>query len=348
VDVVVIGDGIIGLSTTFELARAGATVLLVGAQREGVASTAAAGLLAPLVGTLPHDVRPFFEASLDKFPAFVDRLTEYDPTLHIVRGMIEVRGNADTVPSSAKALTRQELDAIQPGLNAPRGALLHPSDGAVDNVRLVAALRKAVSVEPRVRRVHEPVTRVDAGDDHVTVFLRDGTTVVASWAVLAAGAWSSEVAGLPRALPVAPLKGQMLSLDSRDVRYPIMGDVYLVPRHNELAVGATVEHAGFDLSLDDEALGRLRASAIAMVPALRDAPVLRRWSGIRPVTPDLLPIIGPDRDAPRLVYACGHGKNGILLAPETASVVASLVGGGQPNVSTAPFAIDRFATTAKS
>ena len=340
------GDGVIGLSTAFELARANATVVLVGAERGGAASTAAAGLLAPLVDTLPLAVRPFFKASLDKFPSFVERLNKYDSTLEIVRGVIEVRGHDHAVPSNSRPLSPGEIAAIQPGLHAPRGALFHHDDGAVDNVRLVAALRRAISVEPNVLWLHEPAVRVQAGSTHATVTLRDGTDIEAAWAVLAAGAWSPAIAGLPRALPVSPLKGQMLSLEARDVRHAIMGDVYLVPRRNELAVGATVEQAGFDVSLDDQALDRLRTAAVAMLPALRDARVVRRWSGIRPATPDLLPIVGPDPDSARLVYACGHGKNGILLAPETASAVASVVSGGPPNTPIHPFSIDRFIESA--
>ena len=101
------------------------------------------------------------------------------------------------------------------------------------------------------------------------------------------------------------------------------------------------EHAGFDTSLDDSAIEDLRQRAMSLVPRLGDAPVIRRWAGIRPATPDMLPIIGPDPEQPRLIYACGHSKNGILLAPATAAAIVAMISGESvPDVS--PFAISRF------
>src|SRR5262249_12480263 len=148
-----------------------------------------------------------------------------------------------------------------------------------------------------------------------------------------AGAWSPHIAGLPHQLPVSPLKGQMLSLVrnghlASGTGRPLMSsDVYIVPRRDEIVVGATVERAGFDLTIIDDSIEELRSAAIRVLPSLASASIRRRWAGTRPATPDMLPIIGSDPAASRLIYACGHSKNGILLAPATASAVTSLVRG---------------------
>jgi glycine/D-amino acid oxidase-like deaminating enzyme len=120
-------------------------------------------------------------------------------------------------------------------------------------------------------------------------------------------------------------------------------DVYLVPRDSETLVGATVEDVGFDLTVSDDATRSLRAAAARLEPSLSGAGVSRAWTGLRPATPDLLPILGRDPDTPRLLYACGHSKNGVLLAPATAAALATLCEGANPAVSLEAFSIARFA-----
>jgi glycine oxidase len=144
-------------------------------------------------------------------------------------------------------------------------------------------------------------------------------------------------------LAVTPLKGQMLAVGSTALRHAIMSDdIYLVPRTTEIAIGATVEHAGFDVTVVPDAIESMRAAAIRLCPSLRDAPVLRAWAGLRPATPDMLPILGPDPSDPRLIYACGHSKNGILLAPATARAISDLALGRPTAVNLTPFRVDRF------
>jgi glycine oxidase len=115
-----------------------------------------------------------------------------------------------------------------------------------------------------------------------------------------------------------------------------------VPRGDETLAGATVEEAGFDLDVTSDAVRTLRSAAVTLCPELEDAPVTRSWAGIRPATPDMLPNLGADPEAPELLYACGHSKNGILLAPGTAVALSALCHGNQPKVPIAPFAIGRF------
>jgi glycine/D-amino acid oxidase-like deaminating enzyme len=345
-DVAIIGDGVIGLSTALELARAGASCCLIGTHQDGAASAAAAGLLAPTVGRLSRAVRPFFMGSLDRYPEFLESLREFDSGLSMVQGVIEISGGAPANPlaGSSTTLSTEDVSRLEPELSAPTGGFLHPRDGAIDNVRLVRSLRLAVTSHPGVRLITGgPAESVAARDGAGSVTLVDGTQIVARHVVIAAGAWSPHIRGLPRPLPVSPLKGQMLALGATSLRHGVMGDdVYLVPREHEIVVGATTEHAGFDSGTTPQAIGALQAAAVSLCPALASAPLLRAWAGIRPATPDMLPILGPDPDSPWLLYACGHSKNGILLAPATASAITSLIQGTPPDWGLTPFAISRF------
>ncbi|HEY9225451.1 MAG TPA: FAD-dependent oxidoreductase, partial [Gemmatimonadaceae bacterium] len=310
--------------------------------REGFASGAAAGLLAPSIGSLAAPVKRFFDASLDRFPAYLEPLQEIDAGLRLLRGLLQVVDDS-TPLSEHSVLSAAELTALEPRLHAPLGAILHRRDAALDNVRLVDALRCAVERQSSTRYLHVDVTRIDVNGSGVGVHLSNGTTVQAGWVVLSAGGWTPQIQGIPRRLPVSPLKGQMLAVASSALQHPVTGnEIYLVPRGAEIVIGATVEHAGFDLSTSDEAIDGLRDAAIRLVPELAKAPVTRRWAGIRPATPDMLPIIGSEPSAPRLLYACGHSKNGILLAPATAAAIAGLVSGAPSEFDLSPFAAARF------
>jgi glycine/D-amino acid oxidase-like deaminating enzyme len=346
-DVIIIGGGVIGLSTAIELSRSGATGVLVDQTRHGAASNAAAGLLAPSIGHLDDSIRKFFFASLDLFPSYLAPLTCLDPALSIIAGLIDVStSHADRQhDDNGRQLTPSELHAIDPGLLAPRGARLFERDGAIDNVRLVAALRLAIAGQSNVRTVtDDPVIRIAFSPGQASVQLESGNAIRAGAIVLAAGAWSPLIGGLPRSVPVTPLKGQMLAVSFGGLQHPISGDeVYLVPRTGEVVIGATAEAVGFDPTVHADATERLRLSAASICPALGSAPVTRTWAGLRPATPDLQPILGPDPEEPRLIYACGHSKNGILLAPATAVATVALVQHRTPAFDLEPFSILRFA-----
>lgn len=347
-DAVVIGDGIIGLSTALELGRRGVRCVVFGTERSGVASFAAAGLLAPSIGQLPPAARPFFEANLRLYPALLASMAEVDAGLALVSGLLVVGdglGHAPAVPGERRS--SEEVRRLEPGLDAPNGAVWYAGDGAVDNVRLMRALRLTAQRQAGIKVIGEaPVSSIEIHPGRVVVSCASGTQVAAARAILAAGAWSPQIQGLPRPVPVFPLKGQMLALDACPIRRAVVGNgVYLVPRGNETVVGSTSERAGFDVSTTSEAIEGLRAAATVLCPALAASKTSRAWAGVRPATPDMLPILGPDPEHPELLYATGHSRNGILLAPATAKVMAELVLGNQPSFELSGFGIARFDAT---
>ena len=342
VDVVVIGDGVIGLSTALELGRSGARCHLFGASHREAASGAAAGLLAPSIGALTGAIRAFFDASLAMYPEFIADLQRFEPELRLIEGLIDVSPGPDG--PSVRRLNAQQLAELEPAVESALGARFYPRDGAIDNQILVRALRRALQSVPAVSMSLEgSVESLDLSGAIPVVRARDGTRAESRTVVVAAGAWSTAIQGLPRALPVEPLKGQMLAVGSSGLRHPVMGDdIYLVPRRAEIAIGATVERVGFDVTVSPAAIEGLRQSAIRICPSLREAPVLRSWAGLRPATPDMLPLIGPDPADRRVLYATGHSKNGILLAPATAAAIAALASSRTPAFDLSPFSVDRF------
>jgi glycine oxidase len=317
-DVVVIGDGLIGLSTAYALGQAGVRTVIAGATHAGAASPASAGLLVPSLGQLAPSSHPFFVRSLDRYPAFVAELARFDPELRVIQGMMVIERSGD-------------------------GETHHATNGAVDNVRLLAALRAALTALSSVESRRLAVRAIERSPAGLEVVGDDDTHLAARRVVLAAGAWAAEIRGLPRPLPVRPLKGQMIALDFPRLTTPVMGEnVYLVPRGSETLVGATVESAGFDTSVTSDAVAWLHRESARVCPPLAEARVTRTWAGLRPATPDMLPILGPDPDLPELIYACGHSKNGILLAPATADAMVHWCRGGSSDDVLAPFSVARF------
>jgi glycine oxidase len=179
--------------------------------------------------------------------------------------------------------------------------------------------------------------------------LSDGTEIAADAVVLAAGAWSRQVEGVgAEALPpVRPIKGQMLALQmdaaSPLIRHVIWGpNIYMVPRNDgRLILGATVEEKGFDTALTAGGVLALLEAAWRVVPAIEELPVAEMWVGHRPGSRDDAPILGP-ASVEGLVYATGHHRNGILLAPVTADAIAALVADGTVDEAIRPFGMERF------
>jgi glycine oxidase len=353
--VAVVGAGVIGLSCAAALCARGARVLLVGESHAGEASPAAAGMLAPHIESNDTAARTLGIAARDRYPDWVAALEEATGVriLLLRNGVLELAPDEDSAalarhrasaPSSpSRWLEPSELRSLEPELVAPLGALLHEDDGAVDNVALVDALRRSVIRERLARVVDVEVVRISPGGLHPAVITRDARFEV-DRIVLAAGAWVNGIAGVPAPLPVEPLRGQMLALEGAPVRHVVYAPgVYLVPRDRVTLAGATMERVGFDAGTTDQALDTMHAATLEVVPALSGARRTRAWSGLRPVTPDFLPIIDRDPVHPALIYACGHSRNGILLAPLTGESVADLALDREPTHDLTPFKLQRFA-----
>ncbi|HSJ26063.1 MAG TPA: glycine oxidase ThiO [Longimicrobiales bacterium] len=371
-DVIVVGAGIIGCAVARELARRDRTVLVVERDSPGRRATwAAAGMLSPLGEA--GGGGPFLELadeSLNRYARFAEELqaesgidVEYrtDGKLHVAFADDDTELHALAVDPlaarfDASLMGAAEARHLEPALaDDIRTALLVKRDHRVNNRLLAQALLgSAVSAGVRFRTAN-PVAGLLSRDGYVTgVRLTSGEQINAPDVVLAAGAWSAQLAGLPRPLPVRPVKGQMFAVDSRaDVpgqvrlRHVIAAsDCYIIPRDDgRILVGATVEDAGFRRGPTPRGIGILMAAAARVVPALADLPLVETWAGFRPATPDNLPIIGADPSLRGLTYATGHYRNGILLAPVTAWVVAELITHGRTQLDVTPFQVTRFQHT---
>jgi glycine oxidase len=353
-DLVIVGGGIAGLTTALVATERGLHVVVIDEPRPGAASRAAAGMLAPSVEGLPHRVRELALEARDYFPRFLEELRKKaDPDVEVAldrNGILEVASTDEdltrlhaSAPAGSHALDHNELAGLEPALSNHSGALLHPADGAVDNVTLMTALDLAVSRDLLIRRIKGSATSVDLRGGRPVAWTAEGTRHEATAIVLATGAWATGIPGLPRPLPVRPLRGQLLLLDLLAVRHvTYVAGGYLVPRGPSLLVGATSEEAGFHNAVTGDGRSELLGIARRAIPELASARVVEHWAGLRPVTPDALPILGADPDVPGLIYACGFSRNGILLAPWAATQLAPLFDGGRAPSSLGPFSPARF------
>jgi glycine oxidase len=362
-DVVVIGGGVIGCVVARRIAARGATVTLIERDVPGRAATwAAGGMLSPLGEAGDHPA--FLDLavrSLDLYAQFVSELTaqsgievEYRPAgkLHVTigRGHSDLRSLVERGRGfGVQPMTGDEARGLEPALGpAVDAAIFVGRDHRVNNRLLGVAAWKAA--EASGVRVHcdSPAASLEIDSRVRSVRLTDGTTIASDSVVLAAGAWSSRIEGLPRPLPVEPVRGQMLSVEG-DRDNPLLERVihapgcYLIPREEgHIVIGATSERAGFVPGPTPAGLAALSAAAAAVVPAIAQKRVLETWAGFRPGTPDGLPVLGPDPAVDGLFYATGHYRNGILLAPITAEILAACVAGVASPVPLDPFRPDRF------
>jgi glycine oxidase len=366
--VVIIGAGVIGLGIAWRLAqRATVTVFDRGKAGAG-ASHAAAGMLAACCEAEPGEETLVMlgRESQKRWPAFAEELEQASGIDVELRreGTLVLALTADDQATIAHHLEFQRrldlplewLSAAATRAREPRlagkiaGALFSPQDHQVDNRKLAQALRIAAERAGVNIHEHQPVKELAVrGGQARGVVLEDGTSVAADIVVLAAGAWSRKIDGLPpdRRPPVRPIKGQMLAL-RMDPADPLLTHVlwapgaYLVPRRDgRLIVGATVEEKGFDTTVTAGGLLTLLEAAWRAIPAVEELPVDEIWVGHRPGSRDDAPILGPG-PLDGLFYATGHHRNGILLAPVTADAMARLILDEVVEPAIKPFGLERF------
>ena len=366
--VVIIGAGVVGLGIAWRLAGR-AEVLVFDRGKAGAgASHAAAGMLAACCEAEPgeEDLVALGRDSQARWPAFAEELLQLSGIDVELRreGTLMLALTSDDQAKLAHELEFQHklglpLEWLSAGATRARephlagkiaGSVFSPQDHQVDSRKLVAALRIAAERTGAEIREHRPVKEISVrAGRSIGVVLEDGTRVEADIVVLAAGAWSRGIAGLPpdRRPPVRPVKGQMLAL-RMDAAAPLLNHVlwapgaYLVPRRNgRLIVGATVEEKGFDNTITAGGMLTLLEAAWRAIPAIEELPVDEIWVGHRPGSRDDAPILGraPLDD---LFYATGHHRNGILLAPVTADAMAKLILDDVVEPAIRPFGLERF------
>jgi glycine oxidase len=368
--VAIIGAGVIGLAIGWRLATRGAQVTMFDRGAAGAgASHAAAGMLAATMEAEPGEeaLVELGRASHVRWAAFAAELQEttgIDVELRTEGTLIAAVTGDDRAQLMhhlalqqklglpVEWLAASEVRRREPHLAATvAGAVLCAQDHQVDNRRVVAALREAARVSGVTIHEHRAVAEILTTAGAATgVALEDGQQVAADVVVLAAGAWSRGIGGLPADLrpPVRPVKGQMLAL-RMDPAAPLINHVicapgvYLVPRRDgRLLVGATVEERGFDTELTAGGVLTLLESAWRVVPSVEELPIHEMWVGHRPGSRDDAPILGAG-PIPGLIYATGHHRNGILLTPITADLIAGLILDGVADPALTPFRIERFA-----
>ena len=348
-DVIVIGGGIIGLSLSIELRKKGASVLVVERGAPGrEASHAAGGMLVDCPFETPSALQALATASARMYPEFAYEM-EVESGMKVDlrdQGTILFPSPEDAShPALQEAVLPAPLAEFEPALAATDRPAFYLQERSVDPRALTAAALQAAKHRGVDVSSGEEVTAVNISDGRVNGVITSKTSFQASKVVNCAGAWSGQIA--PHAFPTRPVKGQMLYLASptRDLLKHVIRapEIYLIPRSNgRILVGTTVEEAGFDKRTDIATIQRLHHAAITIVPELRNAKILEDWAGLRPGTPDALPILGATA-RPGYYVATGHFRDGILLAPITALVMAEVITGIGCPFDLTPFSPARFA-----
>ena len=349
-DVVIAGGGIAGVSLARELRKHGSSVLIVERGEPGrEASHAAAGMLAWCDPMLPDALSKLARASAALYPEFVQEI-EDESAMRVdlrTQGTIaysegDVAGYVST--GQWRALGADEIAGLEPQLQYSGLSAYWTPEGSVDPRALMAASVKAARHRGIDIASGSPVTEIEVAGGRALAVKTAKTRYAAGAVVNCCGAWAGQVG--PLRFPTRPVKGQMLCMVTAQhglVRHVVRApEVYMVPRSDgRILIGSTLEDAGFDKRVDPDVIQRLHQAAADLVPELGEARMLETWAGLRPGTPDALPLLGATEVANYFV-AAGHYRDGILLAPITALVMAQVVCGTKPDFDLSPFSPARF------
>jgi len=355
--VVVVGGGVIGLLTAFNLAaKVGQVVVCDQGEVGRESSWAGGGIVSPLY---PWRYSPAVTAlahwSQDFYPQLGERLfasTGIDPEVHTT-GLywLDLDDEAEALAwaqRERRPLSAVDISAVYDAVPVMGPGFKHAIHMAgvanVRNPRLVKALKAALLALPNVTlHEHCQITGFVEDGGRVTGVLTADGVLQADEVVLSAGAWSGDLLRtLGLELPVEPVKGQMILFKCAEDFLPSMvlaKGRYAIPRRDgHILVGSTLEHAGYDKTPTEDALASLRASAVELLPALKDATVVGHWAGLRPGSPEGIPYIGPVPGHDGLWLNCGHYRNGLVLAPASCQLFTDLLTGAAPIIDPAPYA----------
>ena len=350
-DVIIVGGGIIGLSLSIALRKRGARVLVVERGEPGrEASYAAAGMLVECSLETPALLQPLATASARMYPEFVHELQDESGV------DVDLRDDGTIFFPSPEQLRERpgfaeenslpaSLAELEPFLADPKRPATFLKERVVDPRTLGAAALKGAKHHGVDISSGSEVTEVLISGERVTGVRTEKTSYTAPAVVNCAGAWAGNLG--PQRFPTRPVKGQMLSVvggPRNTPRHVIRSpEVYLVPRSDgRVLIGATVEEAGFDKRTDPAVIEGMHRAALRLMPALSGARILEAWAGLRPGTPDNLPILGATA-TPGYFVATGHFRDGILLTPVTAQVMTQVVTGAKPEYDISAFSPARFA-----
>jgi glycine oxidase len=351
-DICIAGAGIVGLSLALELHHRGLRVAVLDRGTPlAEASTAAAGMLAASDPDNPPQLRPLANLSLSLYPQFLERLH----SLSSLRVPFHTHNTLQALPphdtSATTFLTANDLTHLLPALVPGDYRFILLDEHSLDPRELAAALLAAVRATTIDLQPHSAVLSTRSHLNSVEAHTTTGILYAAKF-IDCTGAW---VTATP-SLCIKPKKGQMLSValpPSRPLHLVVRTpDIYIVPRTTNPAIvraiiGATVEDVGFDKTIHPDDIAHLRSLAATLLPVLADAPQLEAWAGLRPATPDGLPLLGALPVQPDHYIATGHYRNGILLAPATAHVMAQTILGEPTSLDLSPFSPARFSPPPK-
>jgi glycine oxidase len=345
-EAVIAGGGLIGGAIALELALAGVRVAIFERGEPGLeASWAGAGILSPAPespATIP--LVPLGKASMALYPGFVARVEEIskEDVGFRPKGTLDALFSRDAARElsthialhhglglKAEAISAEDARELEPALSAElEAAVLRPEEASVDNRALTHAVLEAARNSGVEIFSHREVQGIWREKERCAGLQLQNEKVSAKWTIIAAGSLSASIGGVDTYAPVRPAKGQMISLrpERTKIERVLWSDnIYLVPRNDgRILAGATVEYVGFDKNVTAGAIEKMLSGAIELAPDLANARVDETWAGLRPDSPDHLPILGPT-DIQGLLLATGHFRSGILLTPITARLIREWV-----------------------
>ena len=358
-DITVVGGGVVGLATAREFCMRGARVTLLERGITGQqASWAGGGILSPLhPWRYPSELLALAHWSQEIYPDYAARLaqeTNLDPEwtksglLILDDGeMTEAEQWGTRWNMTLEVLQGTALRNCEPSLNpVVERAIYLPDIAQVRNPRLLAALRRSLELSGVTIIEQTEVTGFETRGDRVVGVRTPSTTISTENVLVTAGAWSGRLLeGLNIEIPIEPVRGQMLLFKGpvgEINRVILKGARYVIPRRDgRVLVGSTIEHSGFDDSITRDARDDLTSAGHALVPGLEEAVLEHHWAGLRPGSPRGVPFIGRHPGLDGLFLNAGHFRNGLMLAPAAAKLVADIVEGKQPMLDVAPYALNR-------